>query len=82
MNAQPDFSFFSETLDKVRRLKSNSWPWYIVRGAQETGSAEQLASLPRIITKTESGGGEHIFDTTSYATSPGHELHKLQEMVG
>lgn len=51
-------------------------------GAQETGSLEQLAHLPRLIVATETCDGEHVFDTSSYATTPGHGLAALEEMVG
>jgi hypothetical protein len=35
-----------------------------------------------MIVTPESEDGDHVFDTTSYAASPGHGLAALQEMVG
>jgi hypothetical protein len=82
MNDSGDFTFFGEALNRVRRLKTYTSPWYIFCGARETGGPEQLAVLPKMISEPTSGDGEYIFETTNYAVSPGHGLPALQEMVG
>ncbi len=76
------YRFFAETLVTPRRLKSYTWPGYIIRGTRETDASGGLNGYPKMISQPESGDGEFIFDTTSYATAPGHGLPLLQEMVG
>jgi hypothetical protein len=82
MSTSIDFSFFLSTLSQVRRLKSYTAPWYITRGAQEAGDPDQLAKFPKMISEPEAGTGEFVFDTTNFASVPGHGLATLQEMVG
>jgi len=74
-----DFSFFDHALRNVRRLKG--YPYDVIRGAEEIGSGSQLKTCPRMI-EEPNDFGDGVFETTSYATIPGHGVTKLQQMVG
>ena len=80
MNEFLDYSFFHEPLSKPRRLLGCT-PWHVEDGAKETGSDEQLSKYPKIITPPDTNGENCVFETTSYANSPGFALNKLQEFV-
>lgn len=76
-----DYSFFDKFIDKTRLLKG-CHPYALVRGANETGTVDQLLRSPKIIIPADNQGENCIFEAASYATSPGHGLAKVQEMVG
>jgi hypothetical protein len=78
-----DYSFFEETLTKVRRLRSKyCFPYYILRGAAETGSPEQLSVRPKVIWKSDTNEDETIVETSNYATRGGTSLDRLRAFLG
>ncbi len=74
-----DFCFFDRALRNARRL--NGYPYDVFRGAEEAGSSSQLKNYPRMLVEVDDGG-DGVFETTSYATSPGHGLANLQFLIG
>jgi hypothetical protein len=76
-----DYTFLHHSTATVRRLKG-CHPYAIERGAKETGTEDQLRRAPRIILPADEQGLDCVFETSSYATSPGHGLRVLQAMVG
>jgi hypothetical protein len=72
-----DYTFFDESLRKVRRLRSVFAHQGIFDGAATIGSPEQLARAPHLIWEAGRGSEEVVFDTTSYARIPGTSLDKL-----
>jgi len=78
-----DYSFFHKTLHKVRRLRFYTYPYYILRGAAEVASQDQIEIAPKVISMIENDKGKvTIFDTSSYSKQPGNKLSKLREYLG
>jgi hypothetical protein len=78
-----DYSFFDDSLRKLRRLRSYTYPYYILRGAVEVGSPRQLEIAPKVISMDVSEVSETaVFDTTSYSKEPGSNLRQLLDFLG
>lgn len=78
-----DYTFFNQTLTRLRRLRSRiSYPWYVLDAAKQIASSEDLEVAPKVIWTANDTSGETIFDTTSYAKQPGSELRQLIEYLG
>ena len=76
-----DYSFFDETLARIRRLRARFYPWYIIDAAPEIGTAEQLKKSPKIISTVDDDCGETVLEAASYARQPGNDLSRLQGLL-
>jgi hypothetical protein len=76
-----DYSFFHQSLNAVRKFKG-CHPYAIERGAVEMAGEAQFLKAPKILVPADEHGENCVFESTSYATSPGHGLSTLQSMVG
>ena len=76
-----NYTFLHDSIATIRRLKG-CYPYAIERGARENGAGDQLRRAPKIITPADEQGENCVFETSSYATSPGHGLPVLQSLVG
>ncbi|RYD37171.1 MAG: hypothetical protein EOP86_04090, partial [Verrucomicrobiaceae bacterium] len=80
-----DFSFFDEALKRVRRLRSYTFPWYVMGAVPDIFGSSPGFQIPKMLSiqaDPETGDGEYIFEAASYAAVPGHGLAEVQKMVG
>ncbi len=80
-----DYSFFDQSLSTTRLLKSYTCPYYILDAVPELFGDRRPIKAPVLIYRDENPktlDGTYIFETASYASSPGHGLARVQELVG
>jgi hypothetical protein len=78
-----DYSFFEETLTKVRRLRSRfSYPYQILDGATEVASGQPSPVEPKVIWKSDTNEDETIIETSNYAARGGTGLDRLRAFLG
>ncbi len=78
-----DYTFFQESLTKVRRLRSLvAHPGDIFNGAAAIGTPEQLERSPKLIWEAGGDSIEMVCDLTNYARTAGGGLERLGGFLG
>jgi hypothetical protein len=78
MNAKTDYDFFDISLKNIRKFKGYCYD--IAQGYSEIKNNHSGSPDFRIL-QEEDHDGNSIFEATSYATTPGHGLAELNQLV-
>ncbi len=78
MKDTKDYSFFDNSLKSIRVLKGTHYD--VFQGSLEIRNDASGSPAANLIQEADEFGNR-IFETTSYASIPGHGLYRLQELV-
>jgi len=73
-----DYSFFDISLKRIRKLAG--YHYDVLQGSEEIRNDASGSPAAKVI-QEECKGCDAVFEATSYAATPGHGLHRLQELV-